>query len=457
MKGRRRIRKYALALLGIAIIGPLIAFGISNLFLLSPKGRELIAGKIGNRLHLETSVQGATWSPWNGITVYGILIKQPGVLRDAIGIPLLTVQSLQVHPSWQALLKRELAIKGVEIVKPELHVPIELLSQIPQAADAPALAAATPPPASGPMPGAIASNPAPSPPPAETAAPVVEEQPPQQEPSAPQDKTPNVWINARDGKLGIVSLMSPSPLFVAEGIDGSVAVSGKPAKSRVSISKLSGMGQQAPGKISIPLNWSAPVLGAKITGKETFGFDFLIEGHLALVQGIPFRIDASAPEQGDREIRFAGKTIARLGRMASQGRTEGYLQIPASWQGKWIARASGVDLEIAGHASRFDHGQALLLFQGGALRCIDARLSGDDATIIGNGMILSDGRMAANTRIVAAPETLASVSRFIQPGTETYLTPLSTPQRAALDLQVFGQPGNLHYKPNPRAAPIPLQ
>lgn len=457
MKGRRRIRKCCLALLGIAIICPLIAFGISNLYLLSPKGRALIAGKIGNRLHLEISVQGATWSPWNGITVYGIRIEQPGALRNAIGIPLLRVESLQVHPNWQALLKRELAIKGLEIVKPELHIPIELLSQIPQAADVPPLAAATPPPAAGPTPGAIASNTAPSPSPAETASHVVEEQPPQPEAAAPQDKTPNVWINVRDGKLAIVSLMSPSPLFVAGGIDGGVAVSGKPAKSRVSVSQLSVLGQQAHGKINIPLNWSAPVLGAKMKGDETFGFDFLIEGHLALVQGIPFRIDASAPEQGDREIRFGGDAVARFGKVASQGRTEGYLQIPASWQGKWIARASIVDVEIAGHANRFDHGQALLLFQGGALRCIDARLTGDDATIIGNGMILSDGRMAANTRVVAAPETLAAVSRFIQPGTETHLTPLSTPQRAALDLQVFGQPGNLHYKPNPRAAPIPLQ
>lgn len=77
---------------------------------------------------------------------------------------------------------------------------------------------------------------------------------------------------------------------------------------------------------------------------------------------------------------------------------------------------------------------------------------------MGNGAILTDGRVAAIARIVAAPETLLAISKFAQPATsELRLTPLSTPQRAALDMQFFGQPGNFFYQPNPATKPFPLK
>lgn len=462
MSDRRSLRKRCLVLLGLAFLSPLVAFGISNLFLLSPKGRNFIAGKIGSRLHLETSVQGATWSFWNGITVYGLRMEQPGLLREAIARPLLAVQSVQIHPDWPALLRKRLVLKGVDIVKPEIHIPLELLSQIPHQEEMPALAAARPtpaaaPPAAKPLPEAIALNPAPNPPAAAT-GPSVLEKPPAPEAAAPEDKTPNVWINVRDGRLGVVSLMSGSPLFEASGINGSVPISGKPAKSNISVFRLKGLGEQAPGKIELPLEWTAPVISTKIMDGEMFGIDFKVGGHVGLVKGIPFRIDASAPEQNDRKIRSSGKTIASLGKIAFQGRTEGYLQAPASWQGKWIARTAAVDVNIGDRKNRFDRGQAMVMFQKGALRCLDARLSSEEATIIGNGAILSDGRIAANARIVASPETLASISSLIRRDpNSTHLTPLSTPQRAALDLQIFGYPGNMLYRPDPLAAPIPLR
>ena len=229
----------------------------------------------------------------------------------------------------------------------------------------------------------------------------------------------------------------------------------------ISVSRLKGLGQQAPENIDLPLKWTAPILEAGIIGGEMFGFNFKLGGHIALVPGIPFRIDAAVPEQKDREIRIGGKIRANLGKVVSQGRMQGYLQAPASWQGQWIAQTTAVDVEIEGHKNRFDYGRALLLFQNGALRCLDARLCSDETTIIGNGMLLSDGRMAAITRIVAAPETLVSISRFTQPDPNAtdpvHLTPLSTPQRSALDLQIFGRPGNLLYKPNPMAAPIRIR
>jgi len=89
---------------------------------------------------------------------------------------------------------------------------------------------------------------------------------------------------------------------------------------------------------------------------------------------------------------------------------------------------------------------------------VDARLTGEETTVMGNGAMLTDGRTAAIARIVAAPDTLLAISRFTQPSSsEPELTPLSTPQRAALDLRFFGQPGNFLYQPNPAAPPLPLE
>jgi len=450
-------------MLGIAILAPLLAFGISNLFLVSPKGRAFIAERIERRLSFETSIQGTTWSPWNGITIYGLRMEQPGTLRDAFDKPLISVQSVSIHPDWLALLRKKLVLRGMEIMKPDLCVPIELLSQIPHeeepalASQPPALATATPAPPAGTPQGATAAQAAANPAIAANDPPGTEK-PDGPKASAPDVQTPNVWINVRGGRLGIVSLMSRSPLFVAGGIDGSVPISGKPALSKISISHLKGLGQQAPGKINLPLKWTAPALAIGAIGGEMFGLDFKLAGQIGLVPGVPFRIDASVPEQKDREIRIGGKIHARLGTVIAQGRTQGFLQAPASWQGQWVARTAAVDVEMAGRKNSFDRGQAILLFQNGTLRCLDARLSSDEATIIGNAMILSDGRMAANTRIIAAPETLVAISMFTQPDPKaTHLTPLSTPQRAALDLQIFGRPGKLLYKPNPMAVPVRLQ
>ena len=464
MRKRCWKRKLCFSILGVAGVTPLLAFGISNLFLISPKGKALVAAEIERRFPLDASVQGTSWSPWNGITIYGIRVEQPGALRKAMAKPLLTAQTVRVHPDWRALCGRRLEVKGVEIVKPELLLPIELMAQIPQreidpamAARTPDLASATPPPSVVSPPQDPAVVPAPNPPAVASNPPV---EPPPQAPAKPASAKPAapVWVSIREGRLGIVSLKSPSTIFGAVGINGSIPIAGKTAESAITIDRLTAFGQTSPSKVTLPLKWNAPVLELKATGGEVFGLDFTVGGQIALVVGIPFKIDALMPEQKDREIQMGGGARAKIGALMAQGRLQGYLQIPVSWQGQSVARVRAVDAEIGGHKARFDEGRALFVFQNGALRCLDARLSGEQASIIANAAVLSDGRMAGIARIVATPESLISVSRFFRPdAAEPHLTPLSTPQRAALDLQIYGRPGNLLFRPDPVAAPLRLR
>ena len=466
MANRHGKRKVGLVLLGLAILTPALAFGISNLFLVSPKGKAFLASRIERKLHLETNVQGASWSPWNGITIYGLRVEQPEQLKKAFTKPLLSVQSIRLHPDWLALVKRRLELKGIEVVKPDLTLPIELLSQIPRKDVDPALVAKPPDLASvnsaNKQPQELKNPPEETgqqPPVPPTIAGIEEGSTEARIESVSELLPPTVWFNLIDARLRIVSLMRPAPLWEAIGINGSVPLAGKPSRSEISATRVSFLENPASGLTSIPLKWNSPVLALGSIKGEMFGLDFELGGHVGFTPGIPFRFDALVPEQTDSELRIDGQIEGKLGKVTARGRSQGHLLSPASWQGQGAVHVTAVDAEIPGQQkTRFDHGQALLLFQNGVLRCTDARLISEQASIIGNAMMLSDGRMAGIARLIAAPESLLAISKFTQPDSKApHLTPLSTPQRAALDLQVFGRPGKLFYKPNPMADPVPLQ
>ena len=59
MKGRRWFRKLLVAALALAVAIPLVGFGLSNLYLASPKGRIFVASKIKARTGLDASVMGS--------------------------------------------------------------------------------------------------------------------------------------------------------------------------------------------------------------------------------------------------------------------------------------------------------------------------------------------------------------------------------------------------------------
>lgn len=463
MRKKGRKRKLGLALLGLAIFTLLAAFGVSNLFLLSPKGREFIERRIESRLRLESSVEGSTWSPWNGITIYGLRIGQPDGTSGPVATPLLSVQSIRLHPDWVALAGRRLEPKAIEILKPEITIPIELLSKIPRPEAKPAMAADAPDLASlEPLRG---DNPetqnAPGSQPAATQTPndmgLSEKAPDITTISAAEAPNPTVWVNVREGRVTIKSQMSPTPLLKAMGINGSIPLGGKSAASLIHVTKIKGFGGLPATEFTLPLKWSKLVLTTGIIGGEVAGLEYKVEGNIGLVPGLPFRIDALVPEQKESEFRFGSEIRAKTGTVMSQARLNGYLEIPSTWQGQCVAQATGVHASVGGRESRFDSGRALILFQNGTIRCLDARLLGEESSIIGNAMILADARIAANTRIVASPETLVEISRLTRSDRKTpQLTPLSTPQRAALDLQLFGHLGDIYYKPDPFAEAMPL-
>jgi hypothetical protein len=84
------------------------------------------------------------------------------------------------------------------------------------------------------------------------------------------------------------------------------------------------------------------------------------------------------------------------------------------------------------------------------------RLIGDDLSILANAAVIAGGRAAAAIRFVAHPGTLVHLAQRLQPDLNPPLTPLSTPQRAALDLRAFGSLDNLTLEVGPNGPRIGL-
>jgi hypothetical protein len=206
--------------------------------------------------------------------------------------------------------------------------------------------------------------------------------------------------------------------------------------------------------VNVPVKWQTPVLSLGVIDAGILGIDCKLEAKIGITPGLPFLMGGVIPKQEGREIVLSNAIRAKIGSIAGQGLFQGHALAPGSWQGQCLVQTLLVDAEFAGNKASFNHGQGLVVFQQGVLRCLDARLIGDDVSLLGNGMALSDGRFATHLRIVAAPENLAAISSRVQTDSPLQLTPLSTPQRAALDMRVFGFPGKVFYQANPAAKPV---
>ncbi len=461
----RSTRRLLAVLLLFAVSAPFLTLGLSNLYLVSPKGRMFVASEISQRIGLETTVKGSSWSPWNGITLYGMRVEQPPQLAPVLDVPFLTVESIQLTPVWKALIKnRRLLVKKIDIRKPKLNAPLELLSQIPSSPPSvPAIAsndATNPPPASEPPPIQKTATVQPQP---ETPLETIEPIPPAEKTMAsinPKKETdpPTVWIKFSEADVRIISTLSKKAVYEISKAGGKIPIGGRSAGNNIMIREVRCLGNEIGSDISVPLKWSSPVLEIGAIDGKIFGLDCSAKAQFSLIKGIPFQIIAAMPEQNDRELCLGEKMRAKLGKVSGKGRMQGFLGFPASWQGQCIVQSLSVDAAMMDNTANFDYCQALLIFRNGALSCVDARIIGDSISILGNATFLSDGRAAANARIIAPPESLVAISKLTQPGSSSLsFTPLSTPQRSALDLQLFGKIGEFFYKPNPRAEPIPLQ
>lgn len=444
-RGRRRRARWLAAIAAI----PLAAFGLSNLWLASPWGRGLTASIIKRRTGLESTLLSASWSPWNGVTLRGLACQQPAELRAHFTDPLLAVDRIRVAPVWNAWLRGRISIHHVEIDAPQLTLPVELLAHLAtsQSPPKPAAPPPTPPPPTQP-PDPPATTPAepPAAPPPPPPPPVVSPAPPSR---------PTTWVHLTRAALKIVAVGRTDPLL-ATTLTAAIPIAGDPAQGHLLIHRISALGTEILPQTTAPLTWKSPLLSAGPIETEILGTQLQFALHLARTSGFPIQIDAAIPPQKSPEITLPQGYFAVAESLAAQARFRGLLLAPSSWQGDLIAESSAVEIATADATTTFDRGRILTVLRGNVLQCLDARLIGDDLSILANAAVISDGRAAAAIRFVAQPATLVHLAQRLQSDLNPPLTPLSTPQRAALDLRAFGTLDNLTLEIGPNGPRIGL-
>ncbi|MCF7674573.1 MAG: hypothetical protein K9M97_04460 [Akkermansiaceae bacterium] len=437
---RHRLRIWVRRVWLLGLLLPALAFGLSNLWLASAWGRATLAGRIQQRCGLDTRIGSASWSPWNGITLGRVEIAQPATLREQVAKPLLEIDLVRIQPVWSALLKRRLSIRTLTVDQPRLVPTVEMMSHLAQQVEvAPSmpLAAATPGPSPSAVPGS--SPPDREPGPAAGAKPAV---PPAAAPAAAPPPAPTCWLHLRSASFQLCSAADRRVLLKLDGLDGDLPLAGAPASSTIGVKTLAVGGEEILSGFHARLAWQDPVLTLQPDPVLTrvAGLEVRCGGQLALLPGLPAHLSVELPLQPISLAMPRFGLSVEAGAALVQARFLGGLLVPGSWQGDLVGTASGIDTRYAGEKLAFDEASCTAVIRGGMLSCPDLRLVGDDLSLLGNGTLLADGRVAAVLRLVAPPETAAAVARRVFPdlASEPRPTPLSTPQRVALDLSLSG-------------------
>jgi len=438
---RRGRRHWPWAIVLLAAI-PLLLFAASNLWL-NVYGRNWIAGKITQKTTLETQLGGASWSPWNGVSLREIEISQPEALKSSVAKPMARIDQVRIQPVWKALLRKTLEMKSIELDSPEIVLPVQVLAFLSQSAQPtpqPQLPAPVPPSPSvpSPEPPPMAANPATLPPkPVEAAPP---------EPVTPS--RPTAWIEIRNGNFSLVSAGLETPLVEFLDFTTRLPVSGDAAKSSLLFESIRILGTPAVSKLTAPVQWQPPLLTLGPTESEIHGMKFSMLGQLASAQGLPSHFEILIPKQTPQPVDLPAGIHGQAESFGARARFQGLLLAPPTWQGNFVTESQKPVFTRGEETTTFDRGSSVFALRGGTLACLDARLIGEELSLLGNGKIATDGQISAVLRAVAAPDKLIENLRKILPGLQgnPSLTPLSTPQRAALDLEATGRLGQIQLR-----------
>jgi len=495
---RRGPRRWLRRLLILAVALPPAAFGISNLALGSPWARAWLSGKIQVKTTLETTIDGASWSPWNGVTFRGITMQQPEPLRELVSEPLVRIPQLRVRPVWKTVFTKEPDLRDISLKSPQIVLPLEVLSFLasptapPVAVNPPPaethpsfpadclLAAAPPAHATAPEPDITPAQPeeptvaAPPPaapptanaPPATASTPEPEKtiQPPTGAPPAPHSPIarkepapappsrppsfPTDFIHLENASFSLVMAGTETDILEISGITGKIPVAGDPGTSILTIGSLRTLGSALMEHRKLDLGWHAPLITVTPFDEGIGGFKTRFNCQLAMLPGIPIAFAATAPNQAVESLVLPGGAVLKTRGASADLRIRGQLLFPSTWQASFATHAAEPTVTSNGQETKFDEARSMTVLRGGTLSCVDARIVGDQLSMLGNATILSDGSTAGVLRIVAPPETTIGIVNRFFPGLQAppAFSSMSTPQRVALDIEASGSMGDIQIR-----------
>lgn len=442
---RRTRRGLRLWLLSLPVALPAVGFVCLNLWLASPPGRGWIAAKVQRRTGLEARIGNASLTPWGGVRLHDLELLQAADFRDSMQQPLARIASVRLTPVWASWLHGKRELRAAELDSPRMVIPIEWLAAIAKAHAAPVtagppLATTTPAPPTPAAPATPGSPATPGKPPGSA---------PPTTPSTPKAPAvtlpPTAWLRMKDASLSLVSATSGKPWLELSGLSGAIPVAGSPAQSALTIDSIRPAGNEPVTNLKATLDWQPPLLSLKPLDADIHGLKLTLAAKLAMLGGLPLQVEAQLPRQKPSPLTLPHDGQAEAETIAANARFRGLILAPGTWQGDLLAEAVSPSARIGTYDAKFDRGQAVTVLRGGILSCLDARLIGDDFSLLGNATLLADGRAAAALRMVAPPDNLESIVSRLFPAIPKphALTPLATPQRAAFDLRASGNLGKI--------------
>jgi len=433
-----RRKRWILRILAFVALAPLLLLLLGNLALATPWLRGWLGRKISVRCGTEATVGSASCTPWGGVFLGDVTLRQPPAMQAAIERPLAEVRGIRVIPRWERVLKGELEIAEVRIDGPRVVVAVEMLASL-------ASSGAGVPAAAGPPPALVAGAPSPQaggdggvpagvvPAPDPSAAP----------PVAPLEPTPvdwpeTSWVVITDADFQLRSAAVAGVLGEITGLEARIPVAGKPAPSSMALARVELIGRTLANRISLPLAWNPPELRVGPSELTFAGLQVKVAAVAGRMPGTPFAVEVTVPPQPFDASPLFKQLRPVADQVEARVQGIGWLRAPSTWRGVAQVVAARPVLTVAGEARRFDEARAFAALQGGVLQCPDFRLTGERLSLLGNGQVGGKGQGSAVLRMVVPPDDAANLSRSLTvPGVHggPVFKPLETPERVFLDLR----------------------
>lgn len=239
----------------------------------------------------------------------------------------------------------------------------------------------------------------------------------------------------------IVSSGRAEPLFDASGFNADIPAAGDPADCVAQLASVRILQTEVAGHLEMPLHWQSPTLQIGPINGQFHGVPYRLSARLARLGNLPVEIQLDVPIKSDATVAFPGSGTASARQLRASGRFVGLLTSPSSWQGDFVIEGNGLSLISPPRPEfRFDRGGAIIVLRGGVVSCTDARLIGDNLSLLGNATFLSDSRGAAVLRIVVPPDYARGISERIgrDIGKRIAFGTMGTQDRVGSDLYALG-------------------
>ena len=227
----------------------------------------------------------------------------------------------------------------------------------------------------------------------------------------------DAWLKVVDGSVKI--RRAGGELVGLEGIRASIPYGGVDLEGEIFCERASLIGRTLLNEAEVKLHKKGPVLGLKETDLQFLGVEmepkfYLVRG----AQGVYFFSDLHLPKQHVNLVLnhlelSVGLTVEDL-----QARMQfaGIVTRPIDWRGGAAIQSKSLNVTEGHRGSllHFDKTFAEAALFKGALRMPRAEMTGEDISVMSNGVVAMNGRGFGVVRLVASPEKKGWIDKFSQ-------------------------------------------